>query len=740
MSKLIIDSGKSGQTIGSGVSAYVCSGATVTNFKVTSGGTLYIQSGCAAKNTIVSSGGALVFVSGCKPGSVNSVFAGGLINIGSRANVSSVTASNGAIVQLYAMANTTYTVTSNGATLKCTGSTFSDWDMKTSGNSLTLEDVTANNIKVSSGCSVLIVGCTLKTLNVYNGGSAYLGGVESLGLATVHAGGDMFVGDPAVYSMTVVENGGHLYFFGTDDAILANPECHVKIKANTFYDVTASGTNKAYKYVTAHSGTTGVRTTLLESACFDVFSGGRAYDTVISKGHLTVSSGGLASNVAVGSTGGGVTVCSGGKLTGVINFASGTLFVSSGGVVDFDISGIRGGDAPRFTNYYCVPTNVGCPSLTLTVSGLQPDGTYTLATGAWQLEKKTTAAEKTLTIYNTAGSKLGSVQLGQTAKLGSAQYSLNLVSGYLSVTISGSAPANPAKSDIDASNKSDILFQYTGGDYQTGYWMNGTNTWKGQGAPHDKKWKCLGAYDMNGNGKADTVYIGNVTVNGVKGAYIGYYENGVDADANWRNIGYLTNSDGIEWKNAVGNFTGTYARNDIVWHAPSLGVLGIWTDGTMNWKSLGSGFDSKWAVVGTGDFNGNGMDSILMSLDGGTNYYAVDVNGAITHMGFSSTGWKVVAIGDFYGDGKEDVIAFNETWGLVDVWSDGQTWVDVNIGQLNAKDWFVAGAGDYNGDGRDDLLVRQKSTGLLGYYSGADMKSGWKTLGYGVSNAWTVIA
>ena len=740
MSKIYIESGKSGQTISSGVTAYVCSGATVTNFKVTSGGILYIQSKCAAQNTIVSSGGALVFLGGCKPGSVNSVLAGGMINIGSKANVSSVTASSGAIVQLYAMANTTYTVTSNGATLKCTGSTFSDWDMKTSGNSLTLEDVTMNNLKVSSGCSVLIVGCTLKTLNVYNGGSAYLGGVESLGQATVHAGGDMFVGDPAVYSMTVVENGGHLYFFGTDDAILANPECHVKIKANTFRDVTASGTNKAYKYVTAHSGTTGVRTTLLESAYFEVFSGGKAYDTVVSKGHLTVSSGGLASNVRVDSIGGGVTVCSGGKLTGVINFASGTLFVSSGGVVDFDISRIRGGDAPRFTNYYCVPTNVGCPTLTLTVSGLQPDGTYTLATGAWQIKDKTTDAEKTLTVYNTSGKKLGSVLLGTTAKIGSASYSLNLQSGYLSVTISGSAPANPAKSDVDASNKSDILFQYTGGDYQTGYWMNGTSTWKGQGVLHSKDWKCLGAYDMNANGKADTVYIGNVTVNGVKGAYVGYYTDGVDKDANWKNIGYLTNAEGIKWDNAVGNLTGTYAKNDIVWHAASLGVLGLWTDGTTNWKSLGSGFDSKWSIVGTGDFNGYGMDCVYMSHDGGNNYYMVDVNGTITHMGASSAAWKVVAIGDFYGDGREDVIAFNEKYGLVDVWSDGKTTVDVNIGQLNAKDWFVAGAGDYNGDGRDDLLVRQKSTGMLGYYSGADMKSGWKTLGYGVSTAWTVIA
>lgn len=129
-----------------------------------------------------------------------------------------------------------------------------------------------------------------------------------------------------------------------------------------------------------------------------------------------------------------------------------------------------------------------------------------------------------------------------------------------------------------------------------------------------------------------------------------------------------------------------------------------------------------------------------MAHAGGNNYYAVDLYGNITHMGASTGGWEVVAIGDFYGDGKDDVIAFNKTYGLVDVWSDGKTNVDVNIGQVNAKDWFIAGTGDYNGDGKDDLLVRQKSTGMLGYYAGANMKSGWQTLGYGVSNAWTVIA
>jgi hypothetical protein len=45
-----------------------------------------------------------------------------------------------------------------------------------------------------------------------------------------------------------------------------------------------------------------------------------------------------------------------------------------------------------------------------------------------------------------------------------------------------------------------VLFQYTGGDYQLGYWMNGTNEWRGQGLAKPAEWEVLGSYDMNSNG------------------------------------------------------------------------------------------------------------------------------------------------------------------------------------------------------------------------------------------------
>ncbi len=207
------------------------------------------------------------------------------------------------------------------------------------------------------------------------------------------------------------------------------------------------------------------------------------------------------------------------------------------------------------------------------------------------------------------------------------------------------------------------------------------------------------------------------------------------------NISYLTNYEGYVWKNKVGNLTGNVGKNSIVWHTTDIGALGVWTDGTDNWVSLGAGYDSHWTLIGCGDFDGSGKDSVVMAYNSGAKYYAVGIDGVASELATSDSGWEVRAIADFADDRRDDIIAFHKETGIVAKWnngsSSGSNWSQ--LGQLDPKDWFVAGAGDYNGDGKDDLLVRQYSTGMLGYYSGANMSS-WTELGRGVDMSWTVIA
>ena len=289
------------------------------------------------------------------------------------------------------------------------------------------------------------------------------------------------------------------------------------------------------------------------------------------------------------------------------------------------------------------------------------------------------------------------------------------------------------------------MFVWTGehgdGNYQHGYWMNGTSEWQSVGVAHPAEWDNLGCYDMAGDGKADSVLFGNVTSEaGIHGAYIGYYADANDLDANWVNIGYLTNEDNIDWKNKVGNLTGNASgANSIVWYTHELGALGAWTDGTENWVSIKGGFNADWTLVGCGDFSGDGKDQVVMSYNSGAKYYAYAIDGSYTELGDSDSGWTVRAIGDFSGDGKDDIVAFHKETGLVAMWGDGDAANWSKLGQLDANDWFVVGAGDYNCDQKDDLLVRQYSTGMLGYYTSGDM-SQWNVLGYGVGMEWTVIA
>ena len=197
-------------------------------------------------------------------------------------------------------------------------------------------------------------------------------------------------------------------------------------------------------------------------------------------------------------------------------------------------------------------------------------------------------------------------------------------------------------------------------------------------------------------------------------------------DDGWRTIGTLNNAGGIDWKYQAGNLTGS-GTPSVVWHAQELGALGVWTDGTDNWTAVDGWFDANWTMLGCGDFDGDGKDSVLMSLGGGY-LYSVDLDGTLAILGgLNWSGWEFGAIGDFAGDGKDDVVLFHKELGCVVLLADGNADSFERLGQLDASDWSVAGAGDFDGDGKDDLLVRQSSTGIAGAYASADM-SQWSTV------------
>ena len=465
-----------------------------------------------------------------------------------------------------------------------------------------------------------------------------------------------------------------------------------------------------------------------------VSSGGTAVNTdIFSKGYTSVFSGGVASNTSVRS-GGYLEVYSGGRITGELQIdKGGTATIFDGGILDFNLSSVLPGAAARVNDLSRI--NYGSPVYTLTVAGTQKNGKYALIENA-------AGFSQTISVQNTSGTSLGTLKVGQTTNIGGVDYTLSLNDDLLSVQVGAAVPASATRGDRDGNGVSDVMFVWTGNTYAHGYWMNGTADWWSANAPGvSPDWDNLGSYDMSGDGKADAVMFGNVIVNDARGAYIGYYQDGNDMDG-WVTIGYLDNAENIAWQNKVGNLTGNASgKNSIVWYAPDLYALGVWTDGTTDWVSLSASFGGDaWNLAGCGNFDGDGKDSVLMTYNNGQLFYAVGIDGASQALGTTDwRGWELRAIGDFAGDGKDDLVLFHKETGSMVMCADGNVDSYVSIGQLAADDWFVVGAGDYNGDQKDDLLVRQYSTGMLGYYTSGDT-SKWVELGRGVDMDWTVIA
>ena len=625
----------------------------------------------------------------------------------------------------------------------------------------------ANSTTVLGGGRILVSsGGSANVTGIRSGGSMTVGpgGRASLvansgGILTVSSGGTAYIANATDNGLVEILNGGSGVFLTlADTGRLAISSGGIAEKVNlsgiaTVYtggsasDVTVSdggrfllsgGFAQDVNVLTGGnavlSGGSANNTTVAADAFLSVSSGGAASGVEVN-GWTTILSGGTVDSVTVNPDA-WLVVSSGGKLTGQMTFAAGaSVNVYGNSILNFDISALAPGSDARVSDLSLVH---GSPDFTLTVSGSQTHGDYSLAGSA-------TGFSKTISVVNEGGEALGTLTVGQTADICGTNYKLNLADGVLSVSVGVVEPSGPAKGDIDGNGISDVMFVWTGKNYQHGYWMNGTSEWQSANSDHPADWDNLGCYDMTGNGKADSVLFGNVTSEaGIKGAYIGFYTDAVDAPdgSTWQTIGYLNNEEDIAWRNTVGNLTGNASGvNSIVWYAPELYALGVWTDGTANWVSLSSSFGGdEWTLVGCGDFAGTGKDTVLMSYSGGKKYYAVGIDGTSADLGAADwSGWEVRAIGDFSGDAKDDIVLFHEDTGSMVLCADGNVDSYKSIGQLAAKDWFVVGAGDYNGDGKDDLLVRQYSTGMLGYYICADQDQ-WVELGRGVDMNWTVIA
>ena len=215
--------------------------------------------------------------------------------------------------------------------------------------------------------------------------------------------------------------------------------------------------------------------------------------------------------------------------------------------------------------------------------------------------------------------------------------------------------------------------------------------------------------DFNGDGLSDVLWrndSGQVTdwIATPNGSFYGNSGNFLSQlDPSWKVIG-------------TGDFNGD-GRVDLLWRSDS-GLITNWL-ATNNGGFYGNSdnflaqLDPSWKVVGTGDFNGDGLSDLLWRSDSGlmTDWIATP-NGSFygnsgNFLTQLDTSWKVAGTGDFNGDGIDDVLLRNSD-GTVTDWlgQQGGGFVE-NKGNFETQvgnTWHIAGTGDFNGDGITDML------------------------------------
>jgi hypothetical protein len=293
--------------------------------------------------------------------------------------------------------------------------------------------------------------------------------------------------------------------------------------------------------------------------------------------------------------------------------------------------------------------------------------------------------------------------------------------GYMLVSdfMPASLPAASVEADFNRDGKSDLVWRNrsTGQVYRM--LMNGFTIASGAMAfqEPDTAWKIVAHGDVNGGGVADLVWRNSLT--GVVFSSLfdtgGQIAGGVtmlqEANQAWKIVGTPDfDGDGVADLLWWNSLTGQV-------YAMVMGAALPTTQGLIYAEA-----DTSWRIVAVGDFAGSGKKNQLLwrhSVSG--EVYMMTV--ALTRGAFSVSGasiyrepnpaWKIVAAADFNGDRRSDILWRNEATGqvymmLMNGFAIGGAGF---VYQEPNLAWKIAANGDYNGDGKADLVWRNDITG-----------------------------
>jgi uncharacterized repeat protein (TIGR01451 family) len=169
-----------------------------------------------------------------------------------------------------------------------------------------------------------------------------------------------------------------------------------------------------------------------------------------------------------------------------------------------------------------------------------------------------------------------------------------------------------------------------------------------------------------------------------------------------------------------GDFNGD-GKTDILWRNMVTGANAVWyMDGVtlIGIADLPALPNASYSIVGTGDFNGDGKPDILWrnTVTGANAVWYMDgvaITGIADLPALPNASYSIVGTGDFNGDGKPDILWRNTVTGANAVWyMNGVTLSGIaDLPALPNAAYAIVGTGDFNGDGKPDILWRNTTTG-----------------------------